>query len=222
MHERVRLLNKAFNGKVTMGYYIRLDDADWEVKETPEALATIREMPVKYHGIKRGGSSNGEKWFSWMNDTEIENAVNVETVFQQLGFETESTDGGFKLIGYDSKTGQEDLFLGVIAPYSVQGSYVEFIGEDDAHYRYEVNNGKMYTMSAEIKWGSKAQYQYYHMQIIAGDGPHEWNNAEIDIYDPVDVAEKCSKAEEIDKQNQEYYASKRDASKQIADAISLS
>jgi hypothetical protein len=205
-----------------MGYYIRLDDADWEVKETPEALATIREMPVKYHGIKRGGSSNGEKWFSWMNDTEIENAETVESVFQNLGFETESTDGGFKLIGYDSKTGQEDLFLGVIAPYSVEGSYVEFIGEDDAHYRYEVDNGKMYTMSAEIKWGSKAQYQYYHMQIIAGDGPHEWNNCEVDIYDPVDVAEKCSKAEEIDKQNQEYYASKRDVSKQIADAISLS
>lgn len=205
-----------------MGYYIRLDDANWEVKETPESLQAIREMPVKYHGIKRGGSSNGEKWFSWMNDSEIENAVNVEAVFQQLGFETESTDGGFKLVGYDSKTGQEDLFLAVIAPYSVEGSYVEFIGEDDSHYRYEVEDGKMYTLSAEIKWGDRAQYTYYHIQIIAGEGNDaKWNNFDVDVYDPADVAEKCAKAEEIDKQNQEYYASKRDATKEIEDAISL-
>ena len=194
-----------------MGYYIRLDDADWEVKETPESLQAIREMPVKYHGIKRGGSSNGEKWFSWMNDSEIENAVNVETVFQQLGFETESTDGGFKLLGYDSKTGQEDLFLAVIAPYSVEGSYVEFIGEDDAHYRYEVNDGKMYTLSAEIKWSDRAQYKYYHMQIIAGEGNDtKWNNCDVDVYDPADVAEKCAKAVEIDKQNQAYYEKQRE------------
>lgn len=205
-----------------MGYYIRLDDADWEIKETPEALATIREMPVKYHAIKRGGSSNGEKWFSWMNDTEIENAESVEIVFNHLGFETEKTDGGFKLVGYDSKTGQEDLFLGVIAPYSVEGSYVEFIGEDDAHYRYEVNDGKMYTLSAEIKWGDRAQYKYYHIQIIAGDGAGtDWNNCEVDIYDPADVAEKCAKAEEIDKQNQAYYQSKRDMTKQIEDVLAM-
>lgn len=145
-----------------MGYYIRIDDVDWVVTESPEALATVREMPKKYHAIKRGGSSSGERWFSWMNDTDIENAESVESVFNQLGFETESTDGGFSIRGYDSKTGQEDLFLAVIAPFTKNGSYIEWIGEDDAHYRYEVREGRMFTMEAEIVWTHASPYAYVH------------------------------------------------------------
>ena len=155
--------SKALGREVTMGYYVRIEEADWEIKETPEALATIREMPKKFHHLKRGGSSSGEKWFSWMNDTEIETTETVENVFKQLGFETESTDGGFRLIGYDSKTGQEDLFLAVMAPYTVSGSSIEWVGEDNAMWRNHVSEGKMFVDEATISWTRSQPYRYMHL-----------------------------------------------------------
>jgi len=145
-----------------MGYYIDLTDAEWEISESPEALATIREMPVKYHAIKRGGSSNGEKWFSWMNDTEIETTDTVENVFNQLGFETNKVDGGFQLTGYNSKTGQEDLFLAVMAPFTKDGSYIEWRGEDGALWKFEIRNGRMFRTESEIVWTNSQPYTYWH------------------------------------------------------------
>lgn len=146
-----------------MGYYVRIESVDWEIKETPEALATIREMPTKFHHLKRGGSSSGEKWFSWMNDTEIETTETVQNVFDQLGFETQKTEDGFQLLGYDSKTGQEDLFLAVMAPYTVSGSSIEWVGEDNALWRYHVSEGKMFVDEATVTWTHSKPYRYHHM-----------------------------------------------------------
>lgn len=202
--ERVRLLGKALNGKVTMGYYIRIDDVDWEIKETPESLSTIREMPTKYDGIKRGGSSSGERWFSWMNDTEIESAESVESVFNQLGFETESTEGGFKLLGYDSKTGQEDLFLAVMAPFTVSGSYIEWVGEDNSQWKYVISEGRMYTQDCTITWTNAKPYGYYHIDYVRGE-PKQMT------LDPLaqNVDEQLQIAKQWHEDNQKYLEERR-------------
>lgn len=201
-HEIVLLSSKALDGKVTMGYYVRIDESDWEIKETPESLATVREMPTKYHSIKRGGSSNGEKWFSWMNDTEIETAESVEHVFNQLGFETEKTEGGFKLLAYDSKTGQEDLFLAVLAPFTVDGSYISWVGEDDAMWRHIVKNGRMFIQEADIQWKNATPYTYYHIDFE----PASMNMRSMNI-DPLgaDLQEQLNIAKQWDDADRAYY-----------------
>ena len=142
-----------------MGYYIDLAHSDWEIRETPESLQAVREMPTKFHALKRGGGSNGERWFSWMNDTDIENTPTVEAVFNQLGFETTTTDGGFTLDSYNSKTGQEDLFLAVLAPWTKEGSWIEWRGEDGAQWRFSVINGKMYVEDAEVVYSNAQRYK---------------------------------------------------------------
>ena len=187
-----------------MGYYIDLTDAEWEITESPESLATVREMPVKYHHIKRGGSSNGEKWFSWMNDTDIENAETVESVFNQLGFETETVDGGFKLTGYNSKTGQEDLFLAVMAPFTKHGSYIEWRGEDGALWAYHIKDGRMYRLESEIRWTDATPYAYWHYDLE----PETMKGRSIEI-DPLAPADELAKAlqtaKEWDEADQAYY-----------------
>ena len=88
-----------------MGYYVRIDECSWEIKETPEALATIREMPIKYHALKRGGSyPDGERWFSWMNDTEIKEAPRFEDWYFQMNPRTAvpNSDEFFQVM-YDFK-----------------------------------------------------------------------------------------------------------------------
>jgi hypothetical protein len=187
-----------------MGYYIDLTDAEWEISESPEALATIREMPVKYHAIKRGGSSNGEKWFSWMNDTEIETTDTVENVFNQLGFETDKVDGGFKLTAYNSKTGQEDLFLAVMAPFTKDGSYIEWRGEDGALWKFEIRNGRMFRTESEIVWTNSQPYTYWHYDLEPAT--MKGRNLEIDPHAPADIlAEQLKTAKEWDDADRAYY-----------------
>ena len=178
-----------------MGYYIDLVDAEWEITESPQSLATIREMPTKYHHIKRGGSSNGEKWFSWMNDTEIETTETVRNVFGQLGFDTEETEGGFKLTGYSSKTGQEDLFLAVMAPFTKEGSYIAWRGEDGELWQFEIRNGRMFRSESEITWTNSQPYTYWHYDLE----PETMKGRSIDI-DPLAPVEELTKALETAKE----------------------
>ena len=152
-----------------MGYYIDLTAAEWEIPETAEVLEALKEMPTKYHAIKRGGSSNGESWFSWMNDESILNAETAERIFKDLGFDTvPSVDGGFTLEGYSSKTGQEDLFLAVVAPFCKDGSYVEFRGEDGAEWQYSVRGGTMHYAEVSKKFDDPHPWRYAHYQFDEG------------------------------------------------------
>lgn len=142
-----------------MGYYVTLTGAEWIVPETEEVLNALREMPTKYHGLKRGGSSNGDSWFSWMSDEEIKTAHTAEGIFTSLGFETMGTDGGFELIGYNSKTGQEDLFLAVVARFCADGSYINWRGEDGEVLRNEVQGGRMFVQQGVIAWTDSRPYK---------------------------------------------------------------
>lgn len=151
-----------------MGYYIDLEDASWEIPESAEVLSALKEMPTKYHAIKRGGSSSGESWFSWMSDETILNATSAESIFTDLGFEINKTESGFTLEGYSSKTGQEDLFLAVVAPFCADGSYAEFRGEDGSEWQYSVRGGRMHYAEVTKKFDDPHPWVYTHLQFDDG------------------------------------------------------
>ena len=148
-----------------MGYYIDLTGAEWEIPETAEVLSALKEMVTKYHAIKRGGSSSGESWFSWMEDSEILGAETAQTVFIRLGFDTLTTDTGFTLEGYSNKTGQEDVFLAVVAPFCKEGSYVEIRGEDGSEWQYSVRDKKLYYAEVIRSWDEPVPYRYAHYDV---------------------------------------------------------
>lgn len=126
-----------------MGYYVSLEEADFVIPgdKLDEAMRRFRELN-KHDKLKRGGSSTGEKWFSWMNNVDWENS-NARNIIENLGFYiTESRDdGSISLSGYDSKTGQEELFLAVLAPLVRDGSFIVWRGEDGEVWRNVVVNG---------------------------------------------------------------------------------
>lgn len=188
-----------------MGYYVELTESNWEITESPEALATIQEMPKKFHDLKRGGSSNGEKWFSWMNDASIENTETVENVFNELGFTTEKVDGGFRLTEYNSKTGQEDLFLAVMAPFTKNGSYLEWRGEDGESWKQEIIDGQMFQSEAKTTWTRSKPFAYYHIDFAPGTTTSR--TLEIDLSAPADeISNKLDTAKMWNDEREEYYA----------------
>lgn len=139
-----------------MGYYVTLTSADFGIPETPEVLEALHEMETKFHEIKRGGSSNGEKWFSCMPDVRM--LTSVQEVFDRLGFQTRLDDGYVWLDGYDSKTGQESLFLSVVAPFVSSDSYIYWQGEGGEAWREVIENGRLHVMYGRMVWGDPEPY----------------------------------------------------------------
>ena len=171
-----------------MGYYTTLTDADFTIPETPEVLAAIKEMDTKFDALKRGGSYGPEgmteKWFSWM--PQLSGFDSVRAVFEALGFDCYdgSEPDSFYLAGYDNKTGQEDLFLAVVAPFVKDGSFTEWRGEDGALYRYEVRNGRLTTREARVMWADPQPYAYAHWGSTGSfqDGTHRVFSIVVDPY----------------------------------------
>jgi hypothetical protein len=188
-----------------MGYYIDLTNAEWEIPETAEVLNALKEMVTKYHAIKRGGSSNGESWFSWMDDATILNAESAQGIFTELGFETSSTDLGFTLESYNNKTGQEDVFLAVVAPYCADGSYVEIRGEDGAEWQYSVRDGKLHYAEVRKSFDEPVPYLYAHYDVqFDEDGKMTTQTTMIDL----NAENPC-----------EGMVNRRDAKKEVNDRI---
>jgi len=131
-----------------MGYYITLADASFDVPETNEVLQVIKDANVTYHDWKRGGSYSGgeqrERWFSWLPKDYDKTITSVKEFFDLLGFDSDAHDGLVRLMAYDSKIGQEELFLAIVAPFVEEGSFLEWRGEDGSMWRHEVMGGKLH------------------------------------------------------------------------------
>lgn len=153
-----------------MGYYIQSTDAHWTIPadKVDDAYRAVVELNKKHH-LKRGGSSfplpkpegstsvsdRPDKWFSWMGWNYDETCETLSEVFEELGFygSFENPDDGFFLgEEYDSKTGNEYLFLEAIAPFSTENSYINFTGEDGEMWRYIVKDGKLLYQAGSITY----------------------------------------------------------------------
>jgi hypothetical protein len=169
-----------------MGYYVSLHASDWEITESPELLAVLKEMPIKYHAIKRGGSSNGDSWFSWVGDEEFERATTCEEIINAFGFETSEAQGVVSIDGYQNKTGQEDVLLAVLAPFVKEGSEMEWSGEEGERWLYLVKNGKLHVSGEIRRWDEPEPYQYVHFDVQTNDeGKLVTKTSYIDLYQPL-------------------------------------
>jgi hypothetical protein len=118
-----------------MGYNVEIirSTAKIPAANLKRAYDKMCALNTTHHGQKRGGSYSGggktESWFSWMDANYPETCADAQAVLEQLGFYTEFDQQGDLLItGYDSKMGQEDLFLKAIE--NEASGEIEWVGED--------------------------------------------------------------------------------------------
>ena len=104
-----------------MGYYVQIVESNARIPAAnlQRAYEKMCALNVTHDQQKRGGSYSGgvqtSRWFSWMDANYPETCKDAKAVLEQLGFECSYAANGDLLIdGYDSKTGQEDLFLKAI------------------------------------------------------------------------------------------------------------
>jgi hypothetical protein len=172
-----------------VGYYVDLVDADFTIPEREDVLEALREMPIKYRSLMRGGSST-EKWFSWMNNEDIEKAESARSIFDALGFDcVDYGNGTFGLTGYNNKTGQEDLFMAVVAPFLEDGSFTQWRGEDGELWRYTVSGGKLTVQTPlDIQWRSPEVFRVAHFHSVGSfaDKTYSTQTIYVDPYQDVD------------------------------------
>lgn len=125
-----------------MGYYVNIVESTARIPA--RNLARVYEIMCSLNEThdheKRGGSYSGgkqiEKWFSWMDANYPETCEDAQAIFEMLGFETEyNSAGDLLLTGYDSKAGQEDLFLEAIENYVI--GEIQWVGEDHERWTTE-------------------------------------------------------------------------------------
>jgi hypothetical protein len=129
-----------------MGYYINIQDSTFIIpaENLTEAYNRMCQLnftvPNKHKSGGRYSSEGGKDtapeygphdacWFSWMDWDYHEKCSDVEEILDHLGFQIEyDEDGNLCICGYDSKTGQEDLFLKSIC--DLAKGYIIWRGEE--------------------------------------------------------------------------------------------
>ena len=139
-----------------MGYYVNLIGAEFVIPENAEVLQALKDLNhkpgVEKHGGSYAGGQQTRSWFSWMPENYDETVTSAQEVFELLGFECTPREDAFELMGYDSKIGQEHLFIQEVAPYVAEGSYLEWLGEDGARWKYVVEGGIALVYEPSNSW----------------------------------------------------------------------
>lgn len=150
-----------------MGYFINITDADFVIPAADLDAAYVAACELnKLNSLKHGGTYSKDRpdviedgeaspWmhFSWMPWNYPEVYGNINEILEALGFDIDiNDDGDVRIVNYSDKGGDEDAFLAVLAPYVVDGSFIEWQGEDGAIWRNFFKCGKFISQSPTITW----------------------------------------------------------------------
>lgn len=142
-----------------MGYYAKwtVNNLRVKLKNRKACLNAINEMMTD-EGMEKYDASGGSfgfggerdrRWYSWMNDVKtpfqtLEEAFESWTLTSHDGGKAHTDDetGDMVFNGFhDSKIGDEEVFLVVIAPF-VEDIQIECTGEDGTRWVWEIKDGK--------------------------------------------------------------------------------
>lgn len=128
-----------------MGYYVKIKESTFRIPAANLDAALVELKALNHNPLveKRGGhyqpkAGKTQSFFSWMPHDYDRHVTTAEEVFILLGFETEKdeTTGDVLITGYDSKIGQEELFLNAVKHLVTPDSAITWIGEEDEMWRW--------------------------------------------------------------------------------------
>jgi len=134
-----------------MGYYVRIEDSTLSLpKENyDEALDILKELN-DHDNLKHGGGSDGKKWFSWMPEDYDKTVTSVKEIFELLGFEMTESVSGLSEFRYDSKIGDEEIFLSAIS--HLLDGYIVWHGDDGDMWKFKYGKDVPEYFRPTIKW----------------------------------------------------------------------
>ena len=144
-----------------MGYYVRTVKSNAYIPAAMLLIAydALCALNYTHHAQKRGGSySSGkqtERWFSWMDANYPDTCKDAEAVLAALGFSPYiDCEGNLWFGEYDSKTGQEDLFMAALENIAI--GEISWVGEDGETWNTLFHGDKVFDGAPMLKLCSDA------------------------------------------------------------------
>lgn len=156
-----------------MGYYVTLKSSSVSIPKSKEqeALAALHALNEK-DDLKTGGSYGPygarRKWFAWMPEN-LKELTTLKDFLECVGFEVvyNSPQDQYNIIGYDSKTGAEKVFIWALTPFIRQTDVTELApanmewqGEDGSQWVWIFKDGKMIEEEGMIRWENPREVSY--------------------------------------------------------------
>lgn len=158
-----------------MGYYVTLQSSSVSIPKSKEqeALAALHALNETHDHLKTGGSygpkeSDRRKWFAWMPEN-LKELTTLKDFLECVGFEIvyNSPKDQYNIVGYDSKTGAEKLFVWALTPFirqtdatELMPAQMEWQGEDGSRWNWVFKDGKMIEEEGIITWGNPQEVSY--------------------------------------------------------------
>lgn len=139
-----------------MGYFVSITDAEFLIKKKNlihayKAMCALNDIDsLKGGGSWRGGEKT-ERWFAWMPKDYPDQYKTAQEIFENLGFDCQLlTDGDLIITGYDSKIGDEALFIDACSQFVEDGSYMTWQGESGEYFQWRFVDGKMKVLEGTL------------------------------------------------------------------------
>jgi len=140
-----------------MGYYMDQGDSKFIVKKEnfDEALKVIKALKDNTNQMHGGSSSTGEKWYSWVEMSELANAKTLHEAIEAWRWTVElDKEENINEIQFEGEKLGDDLVLfKALAPYVEDDSFIEMHGEDGNTWRWSFCNGKCEERYPTTDWG---------------------------------------------------------------------
>lgn len=139
-----------------MGYNVRIIESTATIPadNLERAYQAMCALNVTHHDQKSGGSweqgKQTSRWFAWMDADYPSKCKDAEAVLKEVGFYCDrNRDGSLLIGGYDSKTGQEELFLKAIE--NMGTGEILWLGEDGDRYVTKFHGDSVVEAQVEVK-----------------------------------------------------------------------
>jgi len=130
-----------------MGYYAHAKGKLIISDDVISDLSLTVRLMLNDSASMRGGSWNNgvkeESWFAWVDSKKLHDACSSKdllSIFHSWGFGFDKIEKDTYELVFNSKLGQEDLFLTKIAPFITRGE-IFWSGEDGMCWKNEFKNG---------------------------------------------------------------------------------
>lgn len=186
-----------------MGYYVQQIDQQFFIakNDCKKALTAIKKL-AQHADKMSGGSSNGERWFSWVTTSDFVNAKSLEEALSAWRWLAEQDkDGNIAYLYFEGdKLGDEETLFDAIAPYVKDGSYLEMSGEDGARWRWGFEDGKCKEREAHIDFEPSIPKVIIHVEGGNVTGVMSNQNIKVEIFDVDNLKVEGSSVKDIDKE----------------------
>lgn len=136
-----------------MGYYMTQRSSNFTIKKSKfdDALKAIKKL-LNNSKQMSGGSSTGERWFSWVETTAFLNAKTLPDALMAWRWKatvSEKTGNIIDLFFIGEKIGDDEVLFNALAPFVERGSYIEMEGEDGNYWKW-VFNKKLTSLEGKV------------------------------------------------------------------------